>query len=127
MECLALIFWTFAAGASEARVANHSTNCPCANPAANTIPPPSFVGDDYFCESGNPGDGLGSGGVVFGDDPVWDGEQCEGECCSNGKSPPWFSVTLPNPTSDDIEIRICADEGTQNENTPIQLLEIYIQ
>ena len=119
--------WTFAAGASEASVANHSTNCPCANPAANTIPPPSFVGDDYFCESGNPGDGLGSGGVIFEDDPVWDGEQCEGECCNNRKSPPWFSVTLPNPTSDDIEVGICGDEGTHNEDTPIQQLEIFIQ
>ena len=42
---------------------------------------------------------------------------CEGECCSNGKSPPWFSVTLPNPTYDDIEVRICGDEGTRNEDT----------
>ena len=119
--------WTFAAGASEARVANYTTNCPCANPAADTTPAPNFVGDNYFCESGNPGEGLRSGEIIFENDPVWDGEQCEGECCSNGKSPPWFSVTLPNPTSDDIEVRICGDEGTSNEDTPIQLLEIYIQ
>ena len=121
--------WTFAAGASEARVSNHITNCPCANEwaAANAAPAPSFVGDSYFCESGNPGRGLGSGGIIFEDDPVWDGEQCEGECCSNGISPPWFFVTLRNPTSDDIEVRICGDEGTGNEDTPIQLLEIYIQ
>jgi hypothetical protein len=121
--------WTFAAGASEGTVTDHITNCPCANAwaAVNAAPAPSFVGDNYFCESGNPGRGLGSGGITFGDDPVWDGEQCEGECCSNGKSPPWFSVTLPNPTSDDIEVRICGDEGTRNEDTPIQLLEIYIQ
>ena len=118
--------WTYAAGGTEATVLNYVSDCPCADPAANTTPAPSFVGDDYYCESGN--SGGGSGGETFWQgDPVWDGEQCEGECCSNGKSPPWFSVTLPNPTSDDIEIRICADEGTQNENTPIQLLEIYIQ
>ena len=120
--------WTYAVGASEATVALHPTNCPCANPAAdNTVPPPSFVGDNYFCESGNPGRGLDSGGVFFKDDPVWDGEQCEGECCSNGKSPPWFSVTLPKPTSDDIEVRICGNEGTHNEDAPIQLLEIFIR
>ena len=69
---------------------------------------------------------MGSGGIIFEDDPVWDGEQCEGECCSNGKSPPWFSVSFPNPTSDDIEVHICGDEGTHNEDTPIQLLEIII-
>ena len=31
---------------------------------------------------------------------------------SNGKSPPWFSVELPNPTIDDIEVRICNPVGT---------------
>ena len=119
--------WTFSTGASEARVANYTTNCPCANPAADSIPAPNFVGDNYFCESGNPGEGLSSGGIIFENVPVWDGEQCESECRSNGKSPPWFNVTLPNPTSDDIEVRVCGDEGTSNEDTPIQLLEIYVQ
>ena len=119
--------WTYAVGVSEANLFNHSGNCPCSSPAATTnVLPPSFIGDNYFCESGNPGRGS-PGGVVFEDDPVWDGEQCEGECCSNGKSPPWFSVTLPKPTSDDIEVRICGDEGTHNEDTPVQLLEIFIQ
>ena len=118
--------WTFAAGNSEGTVVNLTTNCPCANPAANTAPPPNFVGDNYFCESGNPRETAVSG-IPFAGDPLWDGEQCEGECCSNGKSPPWFSVTLPNPTSDDIEVRICGDEGISNEDTPIQLVEIYIQ
>ena len=121
--------WTFAAGGSEGTVANHTANCPCANEwaAANAVPAPSFVGDRYFCESGNPGRGWGSGGITFKRDPLWDGEQCEGECCSNRSSPPWFSVILPNSTSDDIEVRICGDEDTNNEDTPIQLLEIFIQ
>lgn len=39
--------------------------------------------------------------------------------------PPWFSVDLPNPTTDDIEVRICA--GNSDEDTPIGLLELYIQ
>ena len=120
--------WTFAAGATEATVTNFTTNCPCSNAwaAANAAPAPSFVGDNYFCESGNSG-GASPGGVLYTGDPIWDGEQCEGECCSNGKSPPWFSVTLPNPTSDDIEVRICGDEDTDGEDTPVQLLEIFIQ
>ena len=61
------------------------------------------------------------------EDPLLDGEQCEGQCCSNGKSPPWFSVELPNPTNDAIEVRICSREGTQQDDVPIQLLEIYVQ
>ena len=115
--------WTFAVGNSEGMVANYTYNCPCANPAAL---PPSFVGDSYFCESGNSG-GAAVSETFFDSDPVWDGEQCEGECCSNGKFPPWFSVTLPNPTFDDIEVRICDDEGTQNEDNLIQLFEMFIQ
>ena len=120
--------WTFSAGGSDATVLDYVSNCPCANPGASVTatPAPSFVGDNYFCESGNSG-GSTAGGTVFTGDPLWDGEQCEGVCCSNGNSPPWFSVTLPNPTSDDIEVRICGDEGTHNEDSPIQLLEIYIQ
>jgi hypothetical protein len=120
--------WTFAAGASEGTVANFTTNCPCTNTwaAVNAAPAPSFVGDNYFCESGNSGGGS-PGEIVYADDPLWDGKQCEGECCSDGKSPPWFSVALPNPTSDDIEVRICGDEDTDNEDTLIQLLEIFIQ
>ena len=121
--------WTYAVGATDASIRDYSTNCHCANQNANVKqhPPPRFVGNNYFCESGNNGTGLESRTDFFEDDPVWDGEQCEGVCCSNGKSPPWFSVTLPHPTVDDIEVRICGDEGTSNEDTPIQLLEIYIQ
>ena len=59
-----------------------------------------FVGDDYYCESGNPND-TWIGGQIF-IDKLWDGEQCENEgtCCTT-KSLPWFSVELTNPTTVD--------------------------
>ena len=118
--------WTFAVGATDAHVENpYLTNCPCAYRNASSVP--GFVGDNYFCESGNREAGLRPHTNFFEHDPVWDGEQCERDCCGNGKSPPWFSVTLPSPTTDNIEVRICGDEGTDNEDTPVQLLEIYIQ
>ena len=119
--------WTYAIGNSNASVWHDGSNCPCANPNVTLDQglPPSFVGDNYFCESGH--DGADLVYRFFEDDPVWDGEQCEGVCCSNGKSPPWFSVTLPDLTVDDIEIRICGDEDSSNEDALIQLLEIYIQ
>ena len=119
--------WTYAAGVSGTTSFDLSGSCPCANPAATTnVLPPHFVGDNYFCESGNQEETTEVSNF-FEDDPLWDGEQCEGECCSNGRSPPWFSVILPNPISDDIEVRICGDEGTDNEDTPVQLLEIFVQ
>ena len=120
--------WTFAVGGTDGSIGDNRVNCPCVNQSASgNIFPPNFVGDNYFCESGNHGGHFGQR-KFFEEDPVWDGQQYEGACCSNGKSPPWFSVTLPRPTSDDIEIRICSDEGTQyNEDSPVQMFEIYIQ
>ena len=38
----------------------------------------------------------------------------------------WLSRELPKPTSDDIEVRICGDEGTDNERTPVELVEVYV-
>ena len=121
--------WTFAVGGTDGSLGDNDVNCPCYNPAASTNAlPPNFVGNNYVCESGNHGRRLGKyEKIFFEDDPVWDGQQCEGECCSTGNSAPWFRVNLPEPTTDDIEIRICANEGTWNEDSPVQMFEIYIQ
>ena len=117
--------WTFAAGLSEGGHTG-SFNCPCSNPDhPNNVLPPSFVGNNYYCESGNPTNTYIIN-HLYSDDPLWDGEQCEGQCCSNGKSPPWFSVELPNPTTDDIEVRICIGQGSIDD-VKIQLLELYVQ
>ena len=113
--------WSYVAGVHE-NLTNEKFVCPCSSQDARQ--PPSFVGDNYYCESGNPTDTDGQ----FFSDKLWDGEQCENEgtCCTT-KSPPWFSVELTNPTTDDIEIRICGSEGTDNEDTPIELLEVCVQ
>ena len=118
--------WSYVAGVHEDRP-NVEYVCPCSSQAAAQPPHASFVGDDYYCESGNP-TSTWTGGQIFSNDKLWDGEQCvnEGTCCTT-KSPPWFSVELTNPTTDDIEIRICGSENTHNEDTPIQLLEVYVQ
>ena len=115
--------WTFAAGITEG-ISSLDADCPCSNLRGSQ--PPDYVGNDYYCESGNSFDTAIESGHLYSNDPLWDGQQCEGQCCSNGKSPPWFTVQLSNPTLDDIEVRICADEGTDNEDTPVELIEIYI-
>ena len=116
--------WTFAGEVSHDN--SDIYNCPCSD-SPNASPPPSFVGNNYFCESANT-DHIFRNNHLYTNDKLWDGEQCrhEGTCCTD-KSPPWFTVDLPTSTSDDIEVRICGDESLQNENTPIELLEIYIQ
>ena len=112
--------WSYVAGAFE----NHSVfTCPCSSSQGSRSPP--FIGDNYYCESGNPTNSYPW--PVFNNDPLWDGQQCEGICCSGTKSPPWFSVQLSTHTTDRIEVRICGDEGTNNEDVLIELLEIYVQ
>jgi len=60
-------------------------------------------------------------------DPLWDGQGCgpTSSCCSFN-SPPWFNVRLPNSTTDYIEVRICGS-GTNLEDVPIQLMELYVK
>ena len=89
---------------------------------------PSFVGEDYFCETGND-DMAPWGNAFFPDDPLWDGQNCgtstASECTFN--NPPWFCKQLPQTTTDDIEVRICSDELLTEEDTPVQLIELYIR
>ena len=122
--------WTFAAGVTEGQHFIPQADYPCArsNPSHRRLAP-NYVGDNYFCESGNPSDSTGGwlNGHLYSDDPLWDGKQCEGECCSNGKSPPWFSVELANRTTDDIEVHICGDQVLFDEDNPISLLELYVK
>ena len=115
--------WTFVSSYSE--TATGSNACPCDSFSGTR--PQSFVGSNYYCESGNPGQSWQ--GQLFSNDKLWDGEQCshEGTCCTGANTPPWFSVNLSSPTSDDIEVRIMGTESTANEDTPIELIEIYVQ
>jgi hypothetical protein len=115
--------WTFVGSYSE--TATGSNACPCDYFLGTQ--PQSFVGSNYYCESGNPTRNWQ--GLFFPNDKLWDGEQCshEGTCCTGTNTPPWFSVNLSSPTSDDIEVRIMGTEDTNNEDTPIELLEIYVQ
>ena len=56
-----------------------TSNCPCS--PAQGAEPQEFIGSNYYCESGYPSNTL----EVFTSDPLWDGEQCEGTCCSGTK------------------------------------------
>ena len=120
--------WTFAAGIVENNPSSYPQwSCPCATTLSLV---PVFVGNDCFCESGNPGPGY-TNGRFYPNDPLWDGQGCgAASCCELSYpprvTPPWFCKQLPQATTDDIEIRICRDQD-RDEDTPIQLIEVYIQ
>ena len=113
--------WTYAAGLTDSSSGHTHENCPCSSSPGSRAP--SFVGNSYYCESGNPSSTWSN--RLYPSDKLWDGLQCEGSCCAGTVTPLWFKVQLSTTTSDDIEIRICGNEGTSNEDTPVELIEIY--
>lgn len=101
-------------------------NCPCAGGSA----PQSFVGSDYHCESGNPDESQKYNGTArYYADPLWDGQQCGGNeaTCCNKPNLPWFCKTLSEPVSDNLEVRICTDEGLANENVALDYFELFVK
>jgi hypothetical protein len=45
-------------------------------------------------------------------EPLWDGEGYRaGSACCTFNTPPWFYKQLPQPTTDDIKIRVCMYEA----------------
>ena len=119
--------WTFAGGLEEILVDFDYPNftCPCVN--GSTADTPSFVGQNYFCETGIT---RWNGSYLFwpNGDPLWDKQRCgpTSSCCTFN-SPPWFNVQLSSPTTDDIEVRICGNTGIRNEDSLMQLMELYVK
>ena len=114
--------WTFAAGANEQEP---NTGCYCGDSSTSGDPPPSFVGTNYFCESARH-DNMHVGGIFYSEDPLWDGMNCPATNCCDFNTPPWFKVDLASVSTDDIDVRNCHDQGTNDEDVTIRLLEIYV-
>ena len=118
--------WTFVAALDEFGSGNNKQICPCSsNVNSIGMSPPSFVGDDYFCDAGAV---TYAHGTFHGDNPLWDGSGCgsTSTCCSFN-TPPWFLKELSSPINDDIEMRVCRDETRDNEDIAMSSVEIYVQ
>jgi hypothetical protein len=102
-----------------------SCSCTNTNTASQATPPPAFVGSNYFCDTGSSAHWQT---IFYGSDPLWDGAGCGplNTCCSFN-NPPWFYKQLPQPTTDDIEMRVCRDSETSDEDVAIESVEIYMQ
>ena len=119
--------WSYVASLTERSTSTHSSStCPCSNTDGQAQNPPASIGNNYYCESGNSESSFRQG-HLYQEDKLWDGEQCEGTCCNGTNSPPWFSVQLSAPTTDAIHICICCNQGTRDEDIPVELIEIYVQ
>uniref|UniRef100_A0A1X7VN20 Fibrinogen C-terminal domain-containing protein n=1 Tax=Amphimedon queenslandica TaxID=400682 RepID=A0A1X7VN20_AMPQE len=117
--------WTLMAASFE-RNSNLYELGPCATGSLQQVQ--SFVGDHYFCESGFAG--VHRQQQLYASDPLWDGQSCgssESPCC-NVPGIPWFHRDYGNTTTTDyIELRVCGDEGTDNEDVPVSYYEIYVK
>ena len=83
------------------------------------------MGNDYFCDTASEERWQH---IFYGDDPLWDGTGCGplNTCCSFN-TPPWFYKQLPQPTTDDIEMRVCGDLPDIDEDIAIEIVEVYVQ
>ena len=120
--------WTFAAGLDENAASYPQHNCACTDStqASRATPPPAFVRSDYFCDTGNRG--RYEYDVFYGDDPLWDGAGCGplNTCCSFN-NPPWFYKQLSEVTYNNIEMRLCTDQGKSNEDIAVEMVDIFVQ
>ena len=120
--------WTFVAAHSESSLYPTSAcSCTYNNQISPSLlqPVPSFVGNDYFCDTGSATPGNY---IFYPNDPLWDGQGCgsNSTCCSFN-TPPWFFKTLSSSVGDNLELRICSDENRSNEDTPLEIIELYVQ
>ena len=122
--------WTFVAALSETYSGYvPGWNCECTN---NQYSWPfqaklRFVGNDYFCDTGNPGPSA-IGRTYYSDDPLWDGQGCgpHSSCCQLN-NPPWFYKELSQATGDNIELRLCLHAYRSHSDVIIQETEIYVK
>ena len=118
--------WTYAAARDEVSPDSHI--CPCTNSkgSSSTSPVPPYIGQNYFCETGTATSARN--GVVYSNDPLWDGFGCgSGSSCCSGSNPPYFCVDFGADVSNDIELRVCGNEGRDTEDTPVELVELYVR
>ena len=117
--------WSFVNALAE-RQTPDSRLCPCTHstkPYRGTVP--SFIGNDYFCDTALRG-GAWKDGFLYANDPLWDGKGCGStSTCCEFNNPPWFCKQLPQPTTDDIEMRLCENSFSNFDDSPFEIVEIY--
>ena len=126
--------WTFAGGTYTRNYSTHSNTaaaqCPCDTGIISSLPP--FVGNNYFCESVLADGPWNTSEVVnlcfYSNSILWDGQVCEsGGTCCQFNNPPWFTKNLTNPTTDNIELRLCLVDSSERTDIALELLELYVQ
>ena len=115
--------WSFAAGLDEIGTIPYN-NCPCTNISlAAKATTPNFIKNS---DTGNKNSFRSN--HLYANDPLWDGAGCrpDNTCCSLN-NPPWFFKQLQSFTSEDIEMRVCCNQGRYDENLLVEQIEIFLR
>ena len=118
--------WTYAAGLGDDfdnRKHHHCCTCPCA--VYPGPPPPAYIRNDYYCESGDVG--MYDLNELYIHDPLWDGHNCTaGNGCCDQTGMPWFYRKFLTQVAEDFEVRICKDGHFSDEDIAIEKLDIFV-
>ncbi len=119
--------WTYAVALNDFGLVSNSFICSCTNSNPWPYTVPSFISNNYFCDTGDHDAGFVNE-MNYPDEPLFDGQGCgpDSTCCQFN-TPPWFCTELPQPTSDDLEIRICGNDPVSSEDVVISMIDIYIR
>ena len=112
--------WSLISGFTSAR----ASYCPCGSYEPKSVP--SFVGSDYYCEASYQ---YSYKNTLNPSDPLWDGKGCgssETTCCQRDLIP-WFYKPLTHSTTNAIEMRVCCDQDTNDEDVTFEQYEIYVK
>ena len=108
--------WTYAIGRSNTN--RRGSNCPGRNSSA--IQPPSFVGDNYYCDDDNRS--------LNAEQPLWSSKlvctRNDTECVGDKPEQPWFHCETINTLNDDIVVKICSKFTSQRKKIFISQLEL---
>lgn len=113
--------YSYAAGYSDQQ--NQLGGCPCRNGATS----PDYVGSDFACEAGTAG--LAAEGVWYTADSLWSPDtdsDCDAVEDVDG-APAFFTRDLGVPRTDDVDVRLMVDEGTDTEDVGVVELELYVR
>ena len=113
--------WTYAIGFRQYNPSPSPHTCPSTGSGRGQS---SFVGDKYFCSSGNPG-------------PQWSPElyptplpaNILGDCADCGNNDLFFCTKLDESTTDDLEVRVCTDGAdlVNDEDIRIESMDFYVR
>ena len=110
--------WTLAASTFDT---SDTVMCPCSIPGL-TSSAVTFAGQNYFCDTTLSGAKLLWNGMcsppITGDPDL--------EACCNFNQPPYFSMTVAR-TNVDVEAHLCRNQGRNNEDILVQIIELYVQ